>query len=73
MGVGVGAGDPGVDVWLGVAEVEVFVAMGGFGLLTGSNASNNGSIIVTLKPWAERQSASTSLGAVMARVRVVML
>jgi len=23
VGVGVGAGDPGVDVWLGVAEVEV--------------------------------------------------
>ena len=50
----------------GVANV---ITVSGFSLLTSAPSSSSGLGIVVLKPWSERTSAETSLGAIYQKLR----
>jgi len=50
----------------GMASV---ITMGGLNLLTGAYSSNNASFICMLKPWEERRTAVTRIGAIVAQAQ----
>lgn len=50
----------------GVANV---ITVAGYSLLTGSPSSSSGLGVIVLKPWAERTSPDTGLGAIYQRLR----
>jgi multidrug efflux pump len=49
----------------GVAHV---ITIGGFSLLTGTNASNAGTAIAVLKPWSERSRSSQTVFAILKKL-----
>ena len=48
-----------------IPDVQYVSSIGGFSILGGSSDSNVASMFVTLKPWSQRTSADTQIGAIL--------
>lgn len=56
------------DSLLTVPGVDDVISISGASMMGGGNASNLGSLFVTLKPWSQRKAQSESVDAIIARV-----
>jgi len=58
-----------VKILMSIPGVQWVVSIGGFSLLGGSSSSNVASMFVVLKPWGQRTTARTQIGAIIGQAQ----
>ncbi len=56
-------------ILISIPGVEYVSSIGGFSILGGSSSSDVASMFVSLKPWADRTSAETQIGAILSNAQ----
>ena len=56
------------EILMNTPGIEHATALGGFSLLTGTNASNAATFFISLTPWAERQTPQLQSDAIVGRL-----